>query len=65
VSSPDVTTTAFCGHCGRPAGDHPRCAEALRMEPPRFCPACGRRMKVQVSPTSWTAQCVEHGTLES
>ena len=57
----------FCGHCGRPAaeGDHLACSEKLRFEPPRFCAECDRRMVVQVTPTSWTARCVEHGELSS
>jgi len=57
---------SFCGHCGEPLeGVHPVCAERLRMEPPRFCAHCRRRMQVQVTPTSWTARCVEHGELTS
>ena len=53
----------YCGYCGRPRAEqvHDGCAEHLRLEPPRYCASCGRRMKVQVSPTSWTATCVEHG----
>ncbi|MFL6109015.1 MAG: hypothetical protein ACJ72L_18800, partial [Marmoricola sp.] len=53
----------YCGYCGRPRTEtsHDGCAESLRMEPPRYCSQCGRRMQVQVSPTSWTARCVEHG----
>lgn len=54
----------FCDHCGHPAGDggHAGCLLASELEPPRFCPYCGRRMKVQVTPLSWTAACVQHGT---
>jgi hypothetical protein len=33
------------------------------MEPPRFCTRCARRMKVQVTPRGWSAECVEHGAL--
>jgi hypothetical protein len=57
----------FCGHCGRASaeGDHLACAEKLRYEPPRFCTQCDRRMVVQVTPTSWTARCVEHGEISS
>ena len=52
-----------CGHCGAPLieRDHRPCAEALVLEPPRFCALCGRRMIVQVTPTEWTARCSEHG----
>jgi len=38
---------------------------ARAMEPPRFCPACRRRMKVQVLPAGWRAVCVEHGVTTS
>jgi hypothetical protein len=57
--------TGFCGHCGEPAEarDHAACARHLVLEPPRFCPSCRRRMKVQVHPRGWSAQCVEHGVL--
>ena len=53
----------WCGHCGAAVveGDHGACARALELEPPRYCTACRRRMKVQVTPDGWTAACVEHG----
>ena len=35
------------------------------LEPPRFCPDCGRRMVVQVTPTGWTARCSRHGERRS
>ena len=56
-------TSVFCDHCGRPAaeGDHTSCGAARALEPPRYCPDCRRRMVVQVTPTGWTARCVEHG----
>lgn len=58
--------TAFCDRCGEPlGGDHSVCAAARELEPPRFCPHCRRRMKVQVVPTGWTATCVEHGEIRS
>ena len=65
--SQTVSETLYCGHCGEPiaGGGHDACAERLRMEPPRFCTHCHRRMQVQVTPTSWTARCVEHGELAS
>jgi len=55
----------FCGHCGRElaGGGHEQCELRLEMEPPRFCTLCRRRMVVQVIPRTWTATCVEHGTL--
>jgi len=57
----------YCGYCGRDRSEpnHDGCAESLRMEPPRYCSECGRRMQVQVTPTSWTARCVEHGERSS
>ena len=57
----------YCGHCGESLAtrSHDACNERLRMEPPRFCVHCRRRMVVQVTPTSWTARCVEHGELTS
>ncbi|WP_199775330.1 biotin synthase auxiliary protein BsaP [Arthrobacter sp. PGP41] len=41
---------------------HPACAARLQLEPPRYCPDCGRRLKVQVSPLAWRATCSRHGT---
>jgi hypothetical protein len=52
----------YCDRCGEP-GSHPACVAARKLEPPRYCSACRRRMKVQVVPTGWTATCVEHGEL--
>ncbi|WP_460468463.1 biotin synthase auxiliary protein BsaP [Calidifontibacter terrae] len=60
--------TLYCARCGEPAdtGDHATCQRWLAAEePPRFCTSCRRRMKVQVTPTRWTAQCVEHGEISS
>ncbi|WP_456049091.1 biotin synthase auxiliary protein BsaP [Actinoplanes sandaracinus] len=51
---------AYCDRCGEP-GSHAACVAARELEPPRYCPDCRRRMKVQVVPTGWTATCVEHG----
>ncbi|MFC4105399.1 biotin synthase auxiliary protein BsaP [Micromonospora zhanjiangensis] len=57
----------WCDRCGEPAaaGPHDACGAARQLEPPRFCPDCRRRMKVQVVPTGWTAVCVQHGELRS
>ena len=54
----------YCDRCGEPDRDaeHETCRAARRLEPPRYCPQCRRRMKVQVVPTGWSAACVEHGT---
>jgi hypothetical protein len=58
---------SFCDRCGEPLdpGGHAACAAARSLEPPRFCPQCRRRMKVQVVPSGWTATCVEHGVRRS
>jgi ribosomal protein S18 acetylase RimI-like enzyme len=55
----------WCGHCGQeltPEG-HLACRRAAELDPPRYCGSCRRRMVVQVTPTGWTARCVEHGTV--
>ncbi|TQM70756.1 acetyl-CoA carboxylase biotin carboxylase subunit [Actinomadura hallensis] len=56
---------AYCDRCGGPAaeGDHAACRDARRMEPPRYCPRCRRRLVVQVTPMGWTARCSAHGDL--
>jgi hypothetical protein len=57
----------YCDRCGEAVAtaDHASCAAARRLEPPRYCARCRRRMIVQVTPTGWTARCVEHGELSS
>ena len=54
----------WCDLCGEElaGGDHGRCAVARTLEPPRYCAECRRRLVVQVTPTGWSARCVEHGT---
>ena len=53
----------WCDRCGAAIGDggHDACQLARTLEPPRFCPQCRRRLKVQVMPAGWSASCVEHG----
>lgn len=61
----------FCDHCGQPfaaggggAGQitgHKACQAARALEPPRYCPRCGRRMVVKVTPTGWSSHCSQHG----
>jgi ribosomal protein S18 acetylase RimI-like enzyme len=54
---------SWCGQCGEaltPEG-HAACRRRAALDPPRFCAQCRRRMVVQVTPTGWTARCVEHG----
>ncbi|WP_441872631.1 biotin synthase auxiliary protein BsaP [Pseudarthrobacter sp. TAF60_1] len=63
------TSAGYCGHCGEtydgganpPSYAHRQCREKLQLEPPRYCRACGRRLKVQVTPTGWSAACSRHG----
>jgi predicted amidophosphoribosyltransferase len=62
MTHPPQSTAAFCTGCGRPATQCAGCARAL--DPPRFCPECGRRMTVTVVPTGWVARCREHAGLE-
>jgi SAM-dependent methyltransferase len=54
---------SWCDRCGGPLGEgqHAGCASARELEPPRFCPRCRRRMKVQVLPDGWVATCTAHG----
>jgi hypothetical protein len=58
---------AHCPYCGRPAGGsgHEACERASALDPPRFCPHCGRRMVVKVTPDRWTAHCSRHGPIHS
>ncbi len=53
----------WCDRCGGglAEADHTACQAARAWEPPRFCPYCRRRMKVQVLPAGWRASCVAHG----
>ena len=71
VVSTGSSSAKFCGHCGDPAdggsappsSGHRRCGELLALEPPRYCPDCRRRMKVQVTLLGWQAECSRHGVL--
>ena len=60
---------AFHPHTGEETGagvGRPLSAGAAAgLEPPRYCQLCGRRMKVQVRPTGWVAECSRHGELDS
>jgi hypothetical protein len=48
-----------CTGCG--ATSCSGCARTL--DPPRFCPACGRRLTVMVTPGGYRARCRDHGEL--
>lgn len=63
---PMTSDEEFCTRCGVApgAGDHTTCQRWLAAEePPRFCAQCGRRMKVQIIPTGWAAECSRHGQI--
>lgn len=51
---------AAAGHCpGCGSTTCPGCQRAL--DPPRFCPDCGRRLTVAVHPGGYRATCRTHG----
>ncbi len=51
-----------CEGCGRILAECPSGGGCRgRFEPPRYCPACGRRLRVVVTPTGWSAICRDHG----
>ena len=54
----------WCTQCGQelPPEGHAACRRRAELDPPRYCGRCRRRCVVQVTPTGWTAACVEHGT---
>ena len=52
-------STGFCTGCGAASAACPGCGRAL--DPPRFCPQCGRRLTVAVSPGGYRARCRDHG----
>ncbi len=62
-----MTERTYCGICGRVqrAPGHEPCLRRAELEPPRYCPGCGRRMLVQVTPAGWPARCARHGELTS
>ena len=57
---------SHCDGCGRAMeeGNHAACQARRRAtDPPRFCTRCGRKLVVQVLPTSWRAHCVKCGPI--
>ncbi|HEX4218429.1 MAG TPA: hypothetical protein VHZ02_08675 [Acidimicrobiales bacterium] len=57
-----MTKTLHCTSCGAPLEQCQGCGREL--DPPRFCPACGRRLAVAVSPGGYRARCRDHGELD-
>ncbi|MEJ7585683.1 MAG: hypothetical protein WKF43_16735 [Acidimicrobiales bacterium] len=54
-----MTTAAHCTSCGRGESDCAGCARPL--DPPRYCPTCGTRLAVVVTPVGYRARCRRHG----
>jgi hypothetical protein len=50
----------YCTGCGRPVAE---CNGACRqkLDPPRYCPQCGKRLFGRVTPTGYEARCKQHG----
>jgi hypothetical protein len=66
MPAPPASPPAYCDGCGRPAaqGDHARCStRRAATGPPRFCSRCARKLRVQVLPTGYTAECVRCGPI--
>jgi len=61
----------YCDRCGQPVSQpggergHPDCRDARALEPPRYCPYCGHRMVVKVTPGAWSSHCPRHGLTAS
>ncbi|MHB8464379.1 MAG: biotin synthase auxiliary protein BsaP [Acidimicrobiales bacterium] len=55
-------TERWCSGCGRRSGD---CDGSCRrpLDPPRYCPSCGRRLTVLVTPARVEARCRDHGPI--
>lgn len=43
--------------------EHPDTNCRRELDPPRFCPQCGRRLRVKVHTSGYEAECRDHGTL--
>ena len=55
-----LTDTTFCARCGKP-GDECDGSCLTDSDTARFCPTCGKRMAVLVTPTRAEARCRDHG----
>jgi hypothetical protein len=50
-----AASAGFCPGCGRPSA---RCGGCVGPSDTwHYCPACGRWLAVQVTPTGWTSTC--------
>jgi hypothetical protein len=54
---------SFCSGCGRAKAS---CEGACRrtLDPPRFCPDCGKGLIAQVTPQGYSARCKVHGKFD-
>ncbi|BAU94349.1 hypothetical protein N24_0087 [Corynebacterium suranareeae] len=57
----------FHPNTGKPFNSEHKLSPSARagFEAPRYCQLCGRRMKVQVRPDGWDAECSRHGSVDS
>ena len=54
-----MSEPVHCTGCGRTVDQCDGCGRQL--DPPRFCPTCGRRLTVHVTPAHIRAACRDHG----
>jgi hypothetical protein len=59
----DEPAATHCTWCGAALDEHPAVPCRRELDPPRFCPVCGRRLRVKVHPGGWDASCRDHGPL--
>lgn len=54
---------AYCPGCGRLRDECPGdCRREL--DPPRYCPVCGKKLIAQVTPTGYSGRCKKHGLFD-
>ena len=58
-----ATEHDFCSGCGRARADCPGDCHR-QLDPPRFCPHCGKKLFAQVTPQGYKARCKQHGEFE-
>ena len=56
MHAPEAT---HCIGCGQVVAECDGCR--WEYDPPRYCPACGTRLAVSVTPAGWHARCKHHG----
>lgn len=57
-----LPSAAHCVGCGRPRAECPGCRDP-RHDPPRYCPQCGTRLAVVVTPGGYRSRCKHHGAV--